>query len=271
MKFYPCDWRSDAALRAVSSAARGLWIDLLSLMHEAEPYGHLVINGTAIEPRIIAKTTGNSPRNVREWLGELERAGVFSRTKDDVIYSRRMVRDFAQAVVDKENGRHGGNPNIRRKSNGGVNPPPNPEDNGQDKAQKLEARIQSKKERGNPAGSSHAPARATPRRRLPEGWEPNGGSIGLGLDQGLTQDDIHAEAEKMRDWARHRGEMGADWDARFNNWLRKEASDRLLRRKRIEKPTLQQEWGLGSFLAPGGYVAPDFDDEPPIRPSVLLS
>ena len=30
MKFYPSDWRSDAALRTVSSAARGLWMDMLS-------------------------------------------------------------------------------------------------------------------------------------------------------------------------------------------------------------------------------------------------
>ncbi len=30
-KFYWSDWLSDSALRAVSSAARGLWIDMLCI------------------------------------------------------------------------------------------------------------------------------------------------------------------------------------------------------------------------------------------------
>ena len=38
MKFYPRDWRGDQALRAVSIAARGLWLECLCIMHEARPY-----------------------------------------------------------------------------------------------------------------------------------------------------------------------------------------------------------------------------------------
>ena len=34
MKWYPADWRSDPGLRMCSFAARGLWADLLALMHE---------------------------------------------------------------------------------------------------------------------------------------------------------------------------------------------------------------------------------------------
>ena len=40
LKFYPRDWRGDQALRLVSLHARGLWIELLCVMHEATPYGH---------------------------------------------------------------------------------------------------------------------------------------------------------------------------------------------------------------------------------------
>jgi len=48
MKFYPRDWRGDQALRAVSIAARGLWMECLCIMHEAKPYGHLVLNGQPV-------------------------------------------------------------------------------------------------------------------------------------------------------------------------------------------------------------------------------
>jgi hypothetical protein len=143
-------------------------------------------------------------------------------------------------------------------------------DNGGDKAQIPEARIQSQKEgRGSPAGNSRTPARATPRRTLPEGWEPNDTSIALAFAIGINLNEVQTEADKMRDWARHRGETGANWDARFNNWLRKEASDRQHRRRHTDKRTvqdLQKEWNLPSFLTPNFA-----DDEPPLPAGFLLS
>jgi hypothetical protein len=51
-------------------------------------------------------------------VAELEEHGVFSRTSEGVIYSRRMVRDLAKRQADVENGRKGGNPRLNR----GVNP-----------------------------------------------------------------------------------------------------------------------------------------------------
>ena len=44
MKFYPADWRADPALRMCSLAARGLWMEMLSIMHEADPRGSLRTN-----------------------------------------------------------------------------------------------------------------------------------------------------------------------------------------------------------------------------------
>ena len=49
-QFYPGDWRKDVQLRSCSVAARGLWIDLLCVAHECEPYGHLMINGRPMTP-----------------------------------------------------------------------------------------------------------------------------------------------------------------------------------------------------------------------------
>ncbi|MGY3607645.1 MULTISPECIES: hypothetical protein [unclassified Bradyrhizobium] len=135
-KFYPQDWRGDAKLRMCSIGARGLWVEMLCVMHEAEPYGHLVIGGKNVAPKQIAALAGLSFSECAKYLVELELAGVCSRTEESkTIYSRRMVRDKAKADKDRENGKGGGNPKLLGEDKRGVNP--------QDKAQKPEAKSQS--------------------------------------------------------------------------------------------------------------------------------
>jgi hypothetical protein len=130
MKFYPADWRADPALRMCSLAARGLWMEMLSIMHEADPRGSLLINGNTIGDKQLAGLCGATLRATIALLAELEMAGVFSRDNDGTIFSRRMKRDDAKAERDKANGKEGGNPWLKA----GVNPP--------DKAQRPEARVQ---------------------------------------------------------------------------------------------------------------------------------
>src|SRR5258706_11477029 len=101
MKWYPSDWRSEPRLRMVSRPARSLWMDMLGLMHEAEPYGELRLNGRPLKPDGIASLLGDRVSDVKRWLFELEAAGVFSRKEDDTIFSRRMQRDRAKAAKDK--------------------------------------------------------------------------------------------------------------------------------------------------------------------------
>lgn len=134
MKFYPTDWRADPRLRMCSLAARGLWIDLISYMHEGRPYGHLTIDGTQPDMAGIASLVARPAAEVRKALAELEAKLVFSRNREGAIFSRRMVRDKLKADKDRENGKGGGNPGLNKSDNRWVNPP--------DKAQKLEARTQ---------------------------------------------------------------------------------------------------------------------------------
>lgn len=93
MKFYPRDWRGDQALRAVSIAARGLWMECLCIMHEARPYGHLLLNGQSVGDDALARMTGAPVDEVSALMAELRQAGAFSVTREGVIFSRRMVRD----------------------------------------------------------------------------------------------------------------------------------------------------------------------------------
>jgi hypothetical protein len=122
MKFWPADWTRDPALRMCSLAARGLWIELLAVAHEAEPYGHVLVSGRAPSVRQIAAIASSTERDVAKLVKELEEAGVFSRTEAGVIYSRRMVRDNAAREDARQFGKLGGNPRLKGADSGGVNP-----------------------------------------------------------------------------------------------------------------------------------------------------
>jgi len=98
MKFYPTDWRGDQGLRAVSLAARGLWIEMLMIMHECNPYGYLVQGTRPVSTDVLSRMVGASPLEIEPLLAELETAGVFNRTeRSGVIYSRRMTKDRQKA------------------------------------------------------------------------------------------------------------------------------------------------------------------------------
>lgn len=92
-KFYPTDWASDQQLRICSLAARGLWIECMGLMHRADPYGHLLVNGQKPSVDQLAVLVGAAVDQIPGLLDELEKAGVYSMTRTGVIYSRRMTRD----------------------------------------------------------------------------------------------------------------------------------------------------------------------------------
>lgn len=92
-QWYPGDMRRDLGVQACSFEARALWREMLDLMHDGEPYGHLTAGGVPIKAADLARLVGKSSGVVAKWLKELEDRKVFSRTTAGVIYSRRMVRD----------------------------------------------------------------------------------------------------------------------------------------------------------------------------------
>lgn len=93
MKFYPSDWRADPLLRSCAPLSRYVWLEMIGLMHEAEPYGHLIFGGRAMTPEQLGRMIAMDSHDVAIALAELESMGVFSLTSDGVIFSRRMVRD----------------------------------------------------------------------------------------------------------------------------------------------------------------------------------
>lgn len=128
-KFSWRDWTSDKALHPCGLAAKGLWIEMLCIMHEGAPVGHLTLAGKAATVRQIAANAGCTEKEATKGLAELEAAGVFSRTADGTIFSRRMVKDTRAAEQARAWGKEGGNPSLNGKEptpknhQGGLTPP----------------------------------------------------------------------------------------------------------------------------------------------------
>ena len=125
MKFWTADLCANPALRICSLAARGLWIEILAIMHQAEPRGHLLLNGRPVTIEQLAVLTGSSVDECSRLLEELEIAGVFDRRKNGVIVSRRMEKDENLSRKNSANGQKGGNPNLcnQRENAKSFNPP----------------------------------------------------------------------------------------------------------------------------------------------------
>jgi hypothetical protein len=66
---------------------------MLCIMHEADQYGFLKVNGLPVTDAQLAMLLGVAETEVSGYLEELEKAGVFSRNRNGDIYSRRMTRD----------------------------------------------------------------------------------------------------------------------------------------------------------------------------------
>ncbi|WP_156480908.1 hypothetical protein [Variovorax sp. PAMC 28711] len=107
-QFYPADWRKDAALQSCSVAAQGLWINILCIAHECDPYGHMTVNGKPMNAAQIGRLVGMSAKECSGYLAELQDAGVSSVAEDGSIYSRRMVRDEKVRETRAEIGRQHG-------------------------------------------------------------------------------------------------------------------------------------------------------------------
>jgi hypothetical protein len=165
-------------------------------MHEAEPYGHLLVNGKQVSEGQLAALTGIPAREAGPLLAQLEDAGVFTRTDEGVITSRCMVRDAVRSAEGARTGKLGGNPTlkggVKGEDKGADNAPDNAEDNAEDnggpspRSQRPESRIQNQKDPDfliyedspsafldeKPQGQSLAPPRRARRFGEASPWTP---------------------------------------------------------------------------------------------------
>lgn len=63
---------------------------MVCLTHEAPPFGHLLVKGHSPTEVQFAVLAGDPSDQIAALLGELESAGIFSRTRAGLIYSRKV-------------------------------------------------------------------------------------------------------------------------------------------------------------------------------------
>jgi hypothetical protein len=100
----------------VGPEARGVWIDLLCVMMESDPYGHLAVKNRPMTDEEAARLIGVDCTTFKGILYRLEEAGIPSRTPDGMLYSRRLVRDHERFITGSNAGhKGGGSPLLKKK------------------------------------------------------------------------------------------------------------------------------------------------------------
>ena len=116
-KWYWQDWSSGAGVQACGFAAKGFWMDLLSIMAKSKIRGKLLDNESKMETKTIAKLTHSTIEEIEPLLAELRLHGVFSEDVDGIIFNRRMARASEISRIRSESGKLGGRPKSKLKAN----------------------------------------------------------------------------------------------------------------------------------------------------------
>jgi hypothetical protein len=281
LKFATGDWLKDPAVRSLDPWDRGVWFDMLCLMHEGEQRGKLLLNGRAIPDHVVARMLGLSyedgpgdfNRGFKTTLSTLEQMGVVAREQStNALMNRRMVRDEILHQIAVESGRRGGSPilkgvapaNAQRNGSPPAPPPeypPPPQDQAIQSAAPGEVpqfeteqmrRERIKRER---AGGQVAPTATVSRgSRMTKDWQ-----IGPELADWIRRQApgiTKAEVDRLRDefvdfWIGVPGKDGVklDWDGTFRNKFRKYLDQRGGYGRGTARTAKSERINPGEFLA----------------------
>jgi hypothetical protein len=103
------DWIGDEAVRRLTPAERGVWIDLLALAAAGNPTGYVCdAKGRPLTLDEIARVTNaGSPDEVAKLIAGIVEKGAASRDRTGRLLNRRMVRDAELRAKRSRAGRKG--------------------------------------------------------------------------------------------------------------------------------------------------------------------
>ncbi len=126
MQFYPGDWRKDPGVQSLGYFERGVWFEVLLLMHESEPRGKLLLNGNPMTYNALKTILGLPLDQTISTIETLIKTGICSVELHElplkgsdkgnrwvgggVLLCRRMLRDEEGRKQRAEDGKRGGNP-----------------------------------------------------------------------------------------------------------------------------------------------------------------
>lgn len=108
-QFYPGDWRKNVGVQSLDYHSRGVWFELLCLMHESDRRGVLLLGGKPMPTPALANLLGLSVTETQRALRKIEKHGVCGRdAKTGAITCRRMIKDEKLRQVRAKSGFLGG-------------------------------------------------------------------------------------------------------------------------------------------------------------------
>lgn len=111
LQFYPGDWRKDPGVQSLNYFDRGVWFEMLCLMHESSERGKLLLNGAPMPDDALAMILGLDKQILTTTLNTLLTYGVASRDEESgALINRRMVKDEDLRQKRTEAGKLGGSP-----------------------------------------------------------------------------------------------------------------------------------------------------------------
>lgn len=129
LQFYPGDWRKDPGVQSLNYFDRGVWFEILCLMHESCERGKLLLNGQPMPDDALATILGLDKQILTTTLNTLLTYGVASRDEETgALINRRMVKDEDLRQKRTEAGKLGGNPVLVKQKS--TKRQPRPEANG---------------------------------------------------------------------------------------------------------------------------------------------
>ena len=93
-QFYPGDWQRNANLRRCSPAARGVWVDIMCLLHDSDEYG--VLRWPLAD---IAQAAGAQLSLVKELVQKQVFKGVDQGDCPELVYTPRHGRKDGEPVT----------------------------------------------------------------------------------------------------------------------------------------------------------------------------
>lgn len=103
------DWAGDQAVRRLTVAERGLWIDLLALCAVGNPTGYVCdAKGKALSYEEIGRFANCSPTEAETLIGGILEKGAASRDRAGRLFNRRTVRKIALSEKRRKAGKKGG-------------------------------------------------------------------------------------------------------------------------------------------------------------------
>lgn len=109
-QFYPADWRKSPDVQAMSFFDRGVWFEILCLMHESDERGRLLLAGKPMNDESLMRILGISATKLKNSLHTILSLGVAYRDDEGALCNRRMMRDERLRAVRAASGSLGGNP-----------------------------------------------------------------------------------------------------------------------------------------------------------------